>query len=69
MVNETVRRAERLCAMMDESIWRRSAAERDRLLQQFIAAAKTPSERFRTLGVLMNFAISRNCAMREEQDG
>ena len=55
--------------MMDERVRLQSPAERDRVLQRFLAEAQTPSERFRTLGILMNFLIALRRNPRERDHG
>jgi hypothetical protein len=55
--------------MMDDQIRNRTPAERDRLMQQFIAEAMTPAEKFRTLGIMMDFMISLQEARKKNRDG
>ncbi len=69
IADDVVRNARRLCELMDEQIRSRTLQERDRLVQQFIAEAMTPAERFRTLCVLMDHAIAQNRARRGQERG
>lgn len=57
-MDDTVRRAERMVALMNERIRSRTPQERDRLMQQFLAQAMTPQQRFRAVGMLMNLGIA-----------
>ena len=68
-MNQTAINAQRLCEMMDERIRTLTPQERDRLMQQNLAQAKTSAERFHTLCVLMDFAIARHKAGREGDNG
>ena len=61
--------SQRLCELMDEQIRSRSPAERDRVMQQFLAQAMTPAQRFHALCVLMDFAIAQNRAKRGLDNG
>ena len=67
-MDDVTRRAMRLTAMMNERIRSMPPAERDRLMQQFVAEAKTPSERFQTLAAMMNFVICLNRMRRGSRD-
>ncbi|MFQ5422869.1 MAG: hypothetical protein ACE5F9_02695 [Phycisphaerae bacterium] len=68
-MDDATGRAMPLTAMMNEQIRSMSPAERNRLTQRFVAEAKTPSERFQTLAVMMNFVIGLNRMRRESRDG
>ncbi|MBN2561645.1 MAG: hypothetical protein JXQ75_12015 [Phycisphaerae bacterium] len=68
-MKEATGRAARLCDLMNERIRSMPAAERDRMLQQFLAEAKTPSERFRTLVAMIDFVIAVNRVLRKARDG
>ncbi len=68
-MDDTLRRAMKLCDMMDERIRSQSPAQRDRLIQQFLAQAKTPAENFRTLVAMMDFVIAHSAALKEVRDG
>jgi hypothetical protein len=68
-MDENAHRAAKLCEMMDDQIRNRTPAERDRLMQQFIAEAMTPAEKFRTLGIMMDFMISLQEARKKNRDG
>ena len=48
------RRAAKLCEMMNDQIRNRTSAERDRLVQRFIAEAMAPSEKSRIHGLVMD---------------
>ena len=63
------RRAAKLCEMMNDQIRNRTPAERDRLIQRFVAEAMTPAQKFRSLGIMMDFMISLRKARRENSDG
>ena len=58
-------RLARLCSDMDRYLRSIPPAERDRRMQEHLAQAKTPSERLRTLCVMMDWIIARNVADRE----
>ncbi len=68
-MDDTLRRAMKLCDMMDERIRSQTPAERDRLIQQFLAQAIPPAENFRTLAVMMDFVIANSAALKEVRDG
>ncbi len=59
-VETDAQRAKRLFEMMTTYIREHSDAERDRSMQIFLAQAKTPRERFRTLCILMNAQIRQS---------
>ena len=68
-MDDNLRRAMKLCDMMDEKIRSQSPAERDRQIQQFLAQAQTPAESFRTLVAMMDFVIANSAALKEVRDG
>lgn len=68
-MDDNLRRAMKLCDMMDERIRSQSPAERDRQIQQFLAQAQTPAESFRTLAAMMDFVIANSAALKEVRDG
>ena len=68
-MDDTLRRAMKLCDMMDEMIRSQSPAQRDRRIQRFLAQAKTPAENFRTLAAMMDFVIANSAALKEVRDG
>jgi hypothetical protein len=68
-MDDTVRRAERFVALMNERLCSRTPQERDRLMQQFIAQAMTPQQRFRAAGMLMNLAIKRRQLELKDEHG
>lgn len=69
LAEPAARNAQHLCELMDEQIRSRALQERDRLMQQFIAPAMTPAERFCTPCVLMDHAIAQNEARRGQEHG
>jgi len=68
-MDANTRRAAKLCEMMNDQIRNRTPAERDRLIQRFIAEAMTPAEKFKALGVMMNFMIAVRKARRDNSQG
>ena len=53
--------------MMDTYLRNRTAPVRDRLMQEYLAEAKTTSERFRGLVTLMDFGIACRKQQRENE--
>lgn len=68
-MDANARRAAKLCEMMNDQIRNRTPAERDRLIQRFIAEAMTPAEKLKAHGTMMDFVISLRKARRENGDG
>lgn len=68
-MDENARRAAKLCEMMDEQIRNRTSAERDRLIQRFVAEAMTPSQKLKALGDMMDFVISLRKSREADCDG
>ena len=63
MTADDVRRAARLCELMDAAMRNRTPAQRDRQVQQWIAQAMTQEQRCKVLVSLMDFAIA--CKQRQ----
>jgi len=69
---DTIKRAKRTIELMNERLNALTDAERDRLIQQFIAEAMTTEERAKATMRLMNtsLAMQRRKRQREEsKDG
>ncbi len=61
-MTDDTRRFRRLAEMMNEYLLTMPPPERDRMMQRHLAEAKTPSQRFQTLAVMMDHVIARNRA-------
>ena len=68
-MTDATKRFRRLVEMMDEYLRTMPPAERDRMMQRHLAEAKTPSQRFRTLAVMMDHVIALNRAAGERRHG
>lgn len=65
MTPENQARAARLCELMDEYLCNRTAAEKDRQMQTWIAQSMTQEQRCAALVLLMDFAIT--CWQRQAE--
>jgi len=66
---DTINRAKRTIQLMNERLNALSDAERDRLIQQFMAEAMTTEERARATMRLMNTSLAMQRRKRQREEG